>query len=205
MSRADAAVGLEAGVEEITCLPPGQAAWFTVVVPTRNEQDGVGILLERLAESLTDIHAEVLFVDDSSDDTPGAIRAAARRVGLPVRLLHRTAGSRRGGLAGAVVAGLKAARGSWAVVMDGDLQHPPELVSRLVSIGESRRFDLVAGTRYDGSGDSQGLAGGYRKAVSGLANRLTKAMFPRRLARLSDPMSGFFAVRLSALNLATLN
>src|SRR6185437_15479346 len=175
------------------------------VVPTRNEQDGVGILLERLAESLTDVRAEVLFVDDSNDDTPDAIRAAARRIGLPVRLLHRTAGSRRGGLAGAVVAGLKAARGSWAVVMDGDLQHPPELVSRLVSIGESRRFDLVAGTRYDGPGDSQGLAGGYRKAVSGLANRLTKAMFPRRLARLSDPMSGFFAVRLSALDLTTLN
>jgi len=203
-SRADAAAGPDA-VEEITCLPPGQAAWFTVVVPTRNEQDGVAILLERLAESLTGVHAEVLFVDDSNDDTPGAIRAAARRIGLPVRLLHRTAGARRGGLAGAVVAGLKAARGSWAVVMDGDLQHPPELVSRLVSIGESRRLDLVAGTRYDGPGDAQGLAGGYRKAVSGLANRLTKAMFPRRLARLSDPMSGFFAVRLSALDLSTLN
>jgi dolichol-phosphate mannosyltransferase len=205
VSRADTPVGTEDGVEDITCLPPGQAAWFTVVVPTRNEQDGVGILLERLAESLTDVRAEVLFVDDSNDDTPDAIRTAARRIGLPVRLLHRTAGSRRGGLAGAVVAGLKAARGSWAVVMDGDLQHPPELVARLVSIGESRRFDLVAGTRYDGPGDSGGLAGGYRKAVSGLANRLTKAVFPRRLARLSDPMSGFFAVRLSALDLNTLN
>jgi dolichol-phosphate mannosyltransferase len=197
--------GLDAAVEDITVLPPGQAAWFTVVVPTRNEQDGVGVLLARLAESLAGVRAEVLFVDDSNDDTPAAIRESARTVGLPVRLLHRTLGARRGGLAGAVVAGLKAARGSWAVVMDGDLQHPPELVDRLVKIGESRGFDLVAGTRYDGPGESDGLGGGYRKAVSGLANRLTKAMFPRRLARLSDPMSGFFAVRLSALNLQTLN
>src|ERR1700704_6644304 len=97
------------GVEDITCLPPGQAAWFTVVVPTRNEQDGVGVLLERLAESLVDVRAEVLFVDDSNDGTPEAIRESARPAGLPVRLLHRPAGSRRGGLAGAVVAGLKAA------------------------------------------------------------------------------------------------
>jgi dolichol-phosphate mannosyltransferase len=204
-SHSDAVAGYDAVVEDITVLPPGQVAWFTVVVPTRNEQDGVGVLLGRLAESLAGVPAEVLFVDDSSDDTPAAIRESARTVGLPVRLLHRTLGARRGGLAGAVVAGLKAARGSWAVVMDGDLQHPPELVDRLVKIGESRGFDLVAGTRYDGPGESDGLGGGYRKAVSGLANRLTKAMFPRRLARLSDPMSGFFAVRLSALNLQTLN
>jgi dolichol-phosphate mannosyltransferase len=195
----------EAAVEDITCLPPGEGAWFTVIVPTRNEQDAVAVLLAQLAQSLVDVRAEVLFVDDSNDDTPQVIRESARRDGLAVRLLHRPAGSRRGGLAGAVVAGLKHARGSWAVVMDGDLQHPPELVARLVGIGESRRLDLVAGTRYDGGGSASGLADGYRRAVSGLANRFTKAMFPRRLARLSDPMSGFFAVRLSALNLETLN
>lgn len=174
-------------------------------MPTRNEEGSVRPLLSSLADSLNGIPAEVLFVDDSGDGTPEVIWQAARECGLAVRLLHRPAGKRHGGLGGAVVAGLKHARGSWAVVMDGDLQHPPELAARLVQIGQSRRLDLVAGTRYTGAGASDGLADGYRRAVSGLATRLTKTMFPRRLSRLSDPMSGFFAVRLAALDLDRLD
>ncbi|MDT4959232.1 MAG: dolichol-phosphate mannosyltransferase [Pseudonocardiales bacterium] len=191
--------------EEVTVLAPDTAAWFTVIVPTRNEESGVAALLGQLASSLGDVPAEVLFVDDSSDKTPDAIRIAGRECGLAVRLLHRPLGTRHGGLGGAVVAGLKLARGSWAVVMDGDLQHPPELVPRLVAIGQARQLDLVAGTRYQGAGSAGGLTHSYRRAVSGIANRLTKTMFPRRLARLSDPMSGFFAVRLAALNLDRLH
>ena len=191
--------------EELTVLPPDTAPWFTIIVPTRNEEGSVTALLDRLADELGDVRAEVLFVDDSSDRTPEVIRAVARECGLPVRLLHRPFGARRGGLGGAVVAGLRCARGSWAVVMDGDLQHPPELAARLVAIGQSRQLDLVAGTRYQDGGDAGGLAGRYRRAVSGLATTLTKAIFPLRLARLSDPMSGFFAVRLGALNLDKLD
>jgi dolichol-phosphate mannosyltransferase len=201
------ALQIESAIEpqDLTVLPPDAAAWFTIIVPTRNEEGSIHPLLTSLADSLNGIPAEVLFVDDSGDGTPEMIRHAARECGLAVRLLHRPAGSRQGGLGGAVVAGLKHARGAWAVVMDGDLQHPPELVARLVQIGQSRQLDLVAGTRYTGSGASDGLAGGYRRAVSGLATRLTKAAFPRRLSRLSDPMSGFFAVRLAALDLGRLD
>jgi dolichol-phosphate mannosyltransferase len=191
--------------QDLTVLPPDAAAWFTIIVPTRNEEGSVGPLLSSLADSLNGIPAEVLFVDDSGDGTPEVIRQVARECGLAVRLLHRPADSRHGGLGGAVVAGLKHARGTWAVVMDGDLQHPPELAARLVQIGKSRQLDLVAGSRYTGSGASDGLADGYRRAVSGLATRLTKTVFPRRLSRLSDPMSGFFAVRLAALDLDRLD
>lgn len=190
---------------DLTVLPPHTAAWFTIIVPTRNEEGSVRPLLSSLADSLDGIPAEVLFVDDSGDSTPEVIRQAARECGLAVRLLHRPVGERAGGLGGAVVAGLKHARGSWAVVMDGDLQHPPQLAAKLVQIGQSRTLDLVAGSRYTGAGGSDGLADGYRRAVSSLATRLTKAVFPRRLSRLSDPMSGFFAVRLAALDLDRLN
>lgn len=191
--------------QDLTVLPPDAAAWFTIIVPTRNEEGSVRPLLSSLADSLNGIPAEVLFVDDSGDSTPEVIRQSARECGLAVRLLHRPPGARTGGLSGAVVAGLKHARGTWAVVMDGDLQHPPELAARLVQIGQARRLDLVAGTRYLGSGASDGLADGYRRTVSGLATRLTKAVFPRRLSRISDPMSGFFAVRLAALDLDRLD
>ncbi|MGN6090281.1 MAG: glycosyltransferase, partial [Actinomycetales bacterium] len=193
------------GAEDITTLPPGTAAWFTVLIPTRNEESGVAALLHALAEAAGEIPLEVLFVDDSTDQTPEAIRRAARECGLAVRLLHRPLEHRSGGLAGAVVAGLRQARGSWAVVMDADLQHPPEVATRMVAIGQARRLDLVVGTRYVEGGEASGLAGGYRRVVSGLSTKLAKGLFPSRLARISDPMSGLFAVRLAALDLDRLN
>ena len=194
-----------AAPEDLTELPPDVAPWFTIIIPTRNEEGSIEPLLERLSASLGDAVAEVLFVDDSQDETPQAIRAASRSYGLAVRLLHRPAGQRTGGLSGAVVEALRWARGPWAVVMDGDLQHPPELVAKLVAIGVSRQLDLVAGSRYIGAGNSDGLGGGYRRAVSGAATATTKTVFPRRLSQLSDPMSGFFAVRLAALDVDRLN
>jgi dolichol-phosphate mannosyltransferase len=199
------ALELDDPVEEISLLPPGVRPWFTVIVPTRNEEGNVEQLLARLATGLQGAVSEVLFVDDSSDDTPAEIRRAGRQSGLAVRLLHRKDSERSGGLSGAVIAGLRRAHGTWAVVMDGDLQHPPELASSLVAVGHNRGLDLVAATRKLESGATDGLADGYRHAASGLATFMAKALFPRRLSRLSDPMSGFFSVRLAALRIDSLN
>jgi len=190
--------------EEVTSLPPGVAPWFTVIVPTRNETGNVEPLLSRLAAGVGDAVVEVLFIDDSTDGTDQAIRDIGRRSGQAVRLIHRPDGQRKAGLSGAVVEGFRHARGTWAVVMDGDLQHPPELVARMVAVGQLRGLDLGVGSRKIGDGASDGLSGNYRRAVSGLATATAKVLFPRRLARLSDPMSGFFAVRLGAINVEAL-
>src|SRR5664279_2436087 len=176
----------------------------TVVVPTRNEAGNVDELLRRLDAALGSLRAEVLFVDDSDDDTPSVIRAAADRSSRPVRLLHREPGRRDGRLGGAVVAGFQLARAPWAVVIDGDIQHPPEAIPTLLTAGLSPDVDLVYGTRYDESGDAGGLSGRGREWVSALSTMLAKAVFPRKLRGVSDPMSGLFAVRLAALNLREL-
>ena len=85
------------------------------------------------------------------------------------------------------------ARAPWAVVIDGDLQHPPEMVPSLLRAGLSTDVDLVYGTRYVGSGDAGGLNGRVRERVSRLSTILAKAVFPHRLRGVSDPMmSGFF-------------
>jgi len=194
----------EGGAEVITELPPGVKAWFTVIVPTRNEAGNIQPLLERLKKSLAATPAEVLFVDDSTDGTDEVVRAVGRTSGLAVRLLHRSSEQRTGGLSGAVIAGFHEAHGTWAVVMDGDLQHPPELAPKLVAVGQSRGLDLVAASRKAESGRADGLADGYRRAASGFATAAAKLLFPSRLSRLSDPMSGFFAVRLAALDLDRL-
>lgn len=174
----------------------------SLVIPTFNERDNIAPLLRRLSTVLPPSETEVIFVDDSTDDTPQVIAAAGVASPIPVRMHHR--GAADGGLGGAVVEGFRRARGSWIVVMDGDLQHPPEAVPDLVRAGERDGADLVVATRYLVGGSRAGLADGYRQFVSAAATRATKMLFWNALSRVSDPMSGFFAVRRSSLEAQAL-
>nr|WP_282547675.1 glycosyltransferase [Streptomyces rochei] len=175
----------------------------TIVVPTFNESGNVRRLLRLITDAVpARLPCEVAFVDDSTDDTPDVIRAAAPDCPFPVTVLHRDEPA--GGLGGAVVEGMKAAGSDWIVVMDGDCQHPPSLVPELVATGERTGAGLVVASRYVKGGSRAGLAGSYRIAVSRAATWLTKALFPRRLHGISDPMSGFVAIRRSEVTAEVL-
>jgi putative flippase GtrA len=177
---------------------------LTVIIPTRNERANVEPLLERLTAALGATPAEILFVDDSDDDTADEIIRVGRSLRTSVRLLYRGPDQREGGLSTAVVSGLRAARAPWALVMDADLQHPPETVPQLLATARRLPVDLVVASRYAGHGSSTGLDGSTRRNSSRFATRVAKAAFPRRAARVSDPMSGFFAVRVAALDVERL-
>jgi putative flippase GtrA len=172
-------------VPDIKAVRDNRTIEVSIVIPTRDEASNVAPVLDRLSRSLTGLSVEVVFADDSDDATPAAVLDGAGATPFPVRLVHRNPGERRGGQSGAVLAALAEAHGEWIVVMDGDLQHPPELATRLAGVGRSRDVDLVIATRH---------------ASSGPANRLAKAVFPRRLGQPTDPMSGFFAVRRAAIH-----
>src|SRR5690606_30799597 len=199
----------------------------TVVVPTFNEGPNVRALTERLCAAFGALPddgtgpdvargpeggpapvgapdlVEILFVDDSTDDTPDLIREVAATSPVPVRLLHRERPA--GGLSGAVVAGLRTVTSEWAVVMDGDLQHPPELVPALVTRGREARLDLVVASRYTGDGDAGGLDGWWRHGVSIASALLARSMFPVRLRNVTDPLAGVFAARVDRLDLDALH
>ncbi|MDT7742668.1 MAG: hypothetical protein QOE59_1746 [Actinomycetota bacterium] len=168
----------------------------SVVIPTFNEAGNVDELLRRLAEALP-TGAEVVVVDDSTDDTADRARAAAPVVPFTLTVIHRDEPT--GGLGGAVVAGLRAARSDWAVVMDGDLQHPPAVVAELLAAAPGH--DVVVATRYADGGDGSGLGSPYRHAVSRGSKVLAARLLGGAVARMSDPLSGFFAVRRAALDL----
>ncbi|WP_058046902.1 glycosyltransferase [Streptomyces roseifaciens] len=185
-----------------TGAPRAVTEAVTVLVPTFNEAGNVEELLRRLGAALPTrlSSCEVVFVDDSTDDTAEAIRKAARTCPYPVTVIRRR--EPVGGLGGAVVEGMRAAgtgtgtqEPGWIVVMDADLQHPPELVPDLVEAGVREGADLVVASRYRPGGSRAGLAGSRRVAVSRAATWLAKGAFPRLLRGISDPMSGFFAVR----------
>lgn len=172
---------------------------FSVVIPTFNEAANIGELLDRLeaAAGSAGRSFEVLFVDDSTDDTVRVIEEEAGRRGFPVRVVHRP--SPENGLGGAVLLGLRSVATRWAVVMDADLQHPPEVVPLLLTAAVEGEADLVVATRYSGGGDAGGLSGWLRVLISRTTTVLCRLVFRRRLAAISDPMSGFFAVQTAML------
>jgi len=174
----------------------------TIIVPTFNESLNVEELVTRTQAAVGARAVEIVFVDDSTDDTPEVIRQVASRHTIPVRLIHRDVPV--DGLGGAVLEGFRVANGRWAVVMDGDLQHPPEMLPRLIDTALRGDAELVAGSRFLEGGSAEGLSDGLRVFLTHFSTRLTKLLFPRKLAKSTDPMSGFFAVRLDAIELDAL-
>jgi len=177
---------------------------ISIIVPTRNEAGNVAPLVARLNRSLSDETIEVIFADDSDDDTPAAVHELAKTSRNRIRLLHRPPEERGDGLGGAVLAAMRIARAPWVCVMDGDLQHPPELIPRMLEQTAGQRADLVVASRYSHSEEAGNTLSPIRKVVSKGTGALARAMFPRRLHGVSDPMSGFFLVRRAAVPLDRL-
>ncbi|MFN8644274.1 MAG: glycosyltransferase [Candidatus Binatia bacterium] len=103
---------------------------LSIVAPVFNEAGVVAELVARClrAAETRDVSCELVIADDAStDETPALLAALARdpRV-VPCRLPANA------GQFGATQAGIRAARGRWVVVLDGDLQDPPELIPQLV-------------------------------------------------------------------------
>ncbi|WP_375386221.1 glycosyltransferase [uncultured Microbacterium sp.] len=180
---------------------------LSIVVPTFNEAPNIMELVRRVTDvaarlARDGVETEVIFVDDSRDATPDVIRGVAANAPIPIHLIHRDVHT--GGLGGAVVEGLRAAASDVCVVMDGDLQHPPETIIDLVDRYRRGGADLVVASRYVDNGSATGLADRSRVLVSKSSTALTKSMFPIRLRDVSDPMTGFFLVDRRAIDIDTL-
>ena len=176
---------------------------LTVVIPSFNERDNVTVLVGGLEEALRGTDAEILYVDDSTDDTADVVRELARTCRMPLRVLQRE--EPRRGLAGAVRDGMCEANGTYIVVMDADLQHPPALVPVLLRAAQDEAVDMVVASRYCGDGAASGLSSSLRRSVSSFSTVLARTCFPRRVGRVcSDPMTGFFCVRRESVDLDRL-
>lgn len=164
---------------------------FTIVIPTYNERDRIGILLERVFDACDrdGLALEVIIVDDNSADGTGALAddwARRRRV----RVIHRAG---KLGLGTAVLEGFAAARTEVVGVMDGDLSHPPQLLPKLFRTIEDG-FDLVVASRYvRGGGTSNFPIGRWLLSRAG-------CWLARPLTPVRDAMSGYFLVRRSRLD-----
>jgi len=152
---------------------------ISVVIPAHNEEKNLPFLIPRIREVLGTGRGEVevLVVNDASSDATAAVAAAAgaRVVSHPYNL----------GNGAAVKTGIRHARGELVVLMDGDGQHRPEDIPRLLD--EAAIYDLVVGARA-----AQGHAGAHRLAANTMYNWL--ASWVTRF-RIEDLTSGFRVVR----------
>lgn len=162
----------------------------SVVVPTYNERANVVPVVQRCLSALDGTETEILVVDDDSED--GTWRVAMDRFdgNDAVRVIRRT---RDRGLATAVSRGFRVATNEICTVIDGDLQHPPEMLPILLSAFDDPSVDVAVGSRYTRGGGVDGWSL-VRRILSRGATLLARATVPTA-RRLSDPLSGFFAVR----------
>lgn len=145
---------------------------LSVVVPTFNEGKNIRNLVTQIDDALKGIPYEIVFVDDSKDDTPQVIMEVAKDFPA-VRMEHRTGET---GLATAVLKGFSLAKGEYMACMDADLQHPPIVLKYMYKAMESGA-DFCIPSRLIPGGDDGGL-NWYRKFVSGTARKIGQFMLP---------------------------
>ena len=115
-----------------------------VVIPTYNERENLGPILDRLHKALPDVH--VLVVDDGSPDGTGELADERAAANENIHVMHRT---EKAGLGAAYIAGFRwglAREYNTIVEMDADGSHAPEDLPRLLdAVGDA---DLAIGSRY---------------------------------------------------------
>lgn len=168
-----------------------------MILPTYNEVENIPIIVPAIHEALSaaGISHEILVMDDDSPD--GTYTRALELAGkYPVRAVRRT---QNRGLSAAVVDGFHSAQGEIAVVMDADLSHPPEVLPELIAPILRDEADIVVGSRNVPGGSADNWPW-FRRFVSWGASLLA-----RPLTKMTDPTSGFMAVRLDLVRKAPLD
>ncbi len=151
------------------------------------EAENLPELARRVHEALKGRDYELLIVDDNSQDGTDRVCAELAKT-YPLRLVVRTIP--KDGLSGAVLHGIAHARGQSFVIMDGDLQHPPEKIPELLAVIETGRAEFALGSRYVSGGGIATSWSAFRRLNSNVATALARPF----AGTVRDPMSGFFAL-----------
>ncbi len=189
-------------VSELDLVPKQYTPFLSLVVPTYNESANIENVVRCITEILDQLlpHSyELIIVDDDSPDHTWQ-QAEAMQANYPYLRVIRRIEER--GLATAVIRGWQAAHGKVLGVIDGDLQHPPQVLGELLKAVQEEA-DLAVASRYI-QGGGVGTWNKVRQFLSGGAVRLALFFLPEVSSRVSDPMSGYFLVKREAIAGRTL-
>ena len=156
---------------------------FTIVIPVYNEAKNLQILVPKIYKVLKNIKFELIIVDDnSSDDTSKILKKFKKKN------LHHLVRKKKRDLSKSCIDGFKKAKYKDIVVMDGDLQHKPSDLKKILNIFYKYNTDVVVGTR-DLFADKEHNLNFLRLIASRTLILIVNILLGRKT---SDPMSGFF-------------
>jgi dolichol-phosphate mannosyltransferase len=161
---------------------------ISIIVPTYNEVKNLPTLLDLIAQVMStyQLEYEVLIMDDvSQDGSEEVVKQYSQK--MPVKIIVRHNKIR--GLSDSVIDGLYQAKGKFLLVMDADMSHPVDAIPAMIEQLKLANSDFVIGSRYTSEGSLPKDWGIKRRLNSWVATILA-----RPLAKVSDPMSGFFAI-----------
>lgn len=170
---------------------------FSLVIPTYNEGANVQKIVQILSEILDSAiphEYELIVVDDDSPDQTWKLAQELTPQYPQLRVMRRQGEK---GLSTAVIRGWQVASGEILGVIDADLQHPPEILLQIWSEMEKGADLGIASRHVEGGGVSEWSI--IRRFLSRGAQMLGLIILPEVISRLSDPMSGYFMVRRSAI------
>jgi len=173
---------------------------ISIIIPSFNEGQNVVTLATRIQTALqsTNLAYDICFIDDSTDNTPFLL-AELSAAHTNIHFIHRAATR---GLGSAVVAGFQHATGDYLIVMDADLQHPPELLPQIIAQLQ-QGADLVIPSRFIAGGSDGGL-NIFRKLVSWVARGIGRLLI-EKFRRLSDCTGGYFGLKRRVIEDVKLN
>ena len=170
---------------------------FSLVIPTYNERGNIASLLAQLTallDSFVPNQYELILVDDNSPDCTWQAAQALTHSYPQLQVMRRRT---ERGLSSAVIRGWQVAQGEILGVIDADLQHPPEVLLKLLQATLDGADLAVASRHIEGGGVSDWSL--TRRILSRGAQVIGLIICPSVVGRVSDPMSGYFMVRRSAI------
>ena len=175
---------------------------ITVVIPTYNEEKSVAEVIEQISLSFQDSDSvlEYIVVDDNStDDTVKAAESLKEK--LNVKVIVR---KDERGLATAVIRGWQEASGRLLAVIDGDMQHPPDVILHLFHDLNEHSADMaVASRKVLGGGTSNWEY--HRVLISSVATVIAKLFLPITLLKVRDATTGCFMFKKECVDLSKLS
>ncbi|MCG3225619.1 MAG: glycosyltransferase [Candidatus Heimdallarchaeota archaeon] len=158
---------------------------LTIIIPTLNEEESIPIILQKIDECVS--KTNIIIADDGSTDKTKEL-VESFDGGINVLFLDRKK-KKIHGLTISVLDAIKNCRTPMFLVMDGDLQHPPDKIVNFYDVLK-KDFDLVGGRRIKVLGKWP-LQRRLMSIIASLAGRTS--LFIRRRNRVKDILSGFFA------------
>lgn len=146
---------------------------ISVIVPCYNEAEALPFFfdeLDRVISDMSDYDFEAIYVDDGSKDLTLDILRERSRADSDTRYVSF---SRNFGKEAGMLAGLRAAKGDYAVIMDADLQDPPSLLPQMMSILKEKKVESVATRRGNRKGEPP-VRSFFARCFYGLVNKISK-------------------------------